>query len=277
MLIKCHPNKNDYCLSKSGHWVRDFTKKTVQPHDINDLMTLDDIKLMVENEFKNSLRKYQTFENDISHEKAVIIGDGYGFDTNIKLIESLPQDVITIGVNGAFARWNSNRRLNYYIVNNPYQECLYYYPQVIRIWPKCIASARTNPQFLEAYKGLLYLYTPTLSENFTGITKESLLIDDYRNPICAAIILCYKFGIKKLLFMSTLEMYEGERPGAQMAKNNLWVYPQQKLAHDLVDANLYWMQKVKTDVAYTGDDLDYEFASYISSDDLKGFFNERRK
>jgi hypothetical protein len=156
---------------------------------------------------------------------------------------------------------------------------LYYYPQLIKSWPKCIASTRTNAHFLEVYKGLLYTYSPTSGEVYSGpYTEEnSVLIDDYRNAICAAVVLSYKFKVKKLALMSTLEMYTKERPGMDKVKDDLWVYPQQKVAHDLVDANLYWMQKAKINVAYTNSGLDYEFATYINVADLKRFFNDGQK
>lgn len=278
MKIKNHPNRNDYCLSKHGYWIRDFTKKLAKPYDINDMMSLDDIKLVLENELKTNLKKYQMLEDHIVHEKAVIIGDGHGFEENVKLIESLPSDVAVIGVNGAFAKWKSSRRLNYYVVNNPYQECLYYYPQLITSWPKCIASVRTNAHFLEVYKGALFLYNPTVSENYNGIiTDNEVFIDDYRNPICAAIGLSYKFNVKKLLLMSTLEMYAEGRAGTELAKDSLWIYPQQKVAHDLINHNLYWLKKEKIEVSYTDGELDYEFATYIKSVDLKRFFNDGQK
>lgn len=277
MLIKNHTNKNEYCLSRSGHWIRNFTKSIVKPIDINDITPLEDMKLIIENELKNGLKRYQTLEH-CTHEKIVIIGDGYGFENSVKTIEELPSDVIIIGVNKSFAKWESQRRLNYYVVNNPYQECLYYYPQIIRTWPTCIASTRTNAHFLEVYQGLLYTYYPTSGEAYSGPyeTNTNNLIDDYRNAICAAIVLAYKFKVKKLALMSTLEMYANERPGAEKVKNDLWVYPQQKIAHNLIDANLYWMQKAKINVGYTNSGLDYEFATYINLADLKRFFDGQK-
>lgn len=278
MLIKNHVNKNEYCLSRSGHWVRNFTKPIIKPVDINDITPLNDIKLILENEFKNGLKKYQTLEEGV-HDKVVIIGDGYAFEESVKAIEELPPDVIVMGVNKSFAKWESQRRLNYYVVNNPYQECLYYYPQIIKTWPRCLASTRTNAHFLEVYKGSLYTYSPTTGDSYSGPCQATTnnLIDDYRNAICAAVVLSYKFKVKKLVLMSTLEMYESERPGTGKVNDDLWIYPQQKMAHHLIDANLYWMQKAKINVGYTNSGLDYEFATYIKVADLKRFFNDGQK
>ncbi len=278
MIIKNHPSKNEYCLSKSGHWVRNFTKPIVKPLDINEMNTPDDLKLIIENEFKNSLKRYQILDINSIHEKIIIIGDGYGFEKNIKLIEELPSDVTIIGVNGAFAKWQSQRRLNYYVVNNPYQECLYYYPQIIRSWPNCIASTRTLPHFLEVYKGFLQTYSPVIGESYSSFDKDNyVLIDDYRSPICAAIMLSYMFKVRKIVLMSTLELYKDERPGTELLNNNMWIYPQQKIAHALIDANLYWLQKAKISIGYTDTDPDYEFATYISVDSLKRFFDDGQK
>lgn len=279
MIIKKHNNKNDYLLSKYGYWVRDFTKPVIKPCDINDMMaTNEDVRIIIENEFRNSLKKYQILEDDKIHENIVIIGDGYKFNESLKLIESLPPDVTIIGVNGAFAKWNIDRRLNYYVVNNPYQECVYYYPQIIKMWPRCIASTRTNPNFLEVYRGVLYLYSPVNSEAYSGVDNQNTFyIDDYRNPVCAAINLSYKFNVKNLMLMSTLEMYEVERPGCDQVKNNLWIYPQQKTAQDLINTNLYWLKKAKINIGYTDSNPDHEFATYISIDNLKRFFNDEQK
>jgi hypothetical protein len=278
MLIKKHPNKNDYCLSKSGHWVRDFTKPIIKPFDINEMASIEDMKLALENELKNSLKSYQTIDSEeFYHDKIIIIGDGFGFENNLKLIDELPQDVTIMAVNGAFAKWTSHRRIGYYIINNPYQECLYFYPQIVRIWPKCIASQRSHPTFLENYKGVTYIYSPAKSESYSGVERfdGDSSIDDYRNPICAAINLAFRFKVKKLLLLSTLEMYKEERPGTELVKTGLWMYPQQLIAKALIDANLYWLQKAKIDTRYSDTEPDYEFATYISRGDLKGFFNDK--
>ena len=264
-MIKKTKNSNDYILTKTDDiWVRDFTKQTVKPFDINNLIPLEDQKLMLENEIKNQEKIYQGLDTeDFSHDKIVIIGDGDQFEENIQRI---PEGVTVIGVNRAFARWPKNKRLNYYVVNNPYPECIYNYPEIITNWPKCISSTRTYPQFLYNYRGLVYLYSPVNNGYYSGVKSEhSLLIDDYRSSICAAINLSYKFKVKKLLLLSLLETYDN-RPGCE---NGL--YPQQKMVHSLIDANLYWMKRIN--IGHCNDKLIYENAAYIK--DIKGFFDGR--
>jgi hypothetical protein len=274
MKIKKHRNKNDYALANSGVWVRDFTKPLIRSLDINNLISIPDMQIMLENEIKNHDKLYQKIETeDFNHDKIVIIGDGYKQKEKQKLLESLPADVLVIGVNKAFAMWECNHRLNYYVVNNPYDECLFYYPPSVKYWPKCIASTRTNPDFLRNYRGTTYLYNPVPDEIYSGIRTESnYFVDDYRNPVCAALCLAYKFKVKKLLLLSLLDLYEEERPGTEQHKG-LWIYPQQKTAQSIIDANLYWLQKAKISVTYNDSGPDYEFASYITDSEVKGYFN----
>ena len=72
--------------------------------------------------------------------------------------------------------------------------------------------------------------------------------------------------------MSVADLYKEERPGTEQTKDGLWVYPQQKMAHSLVDANLYWLQKAKIDIGYNDVGLDYKHATYITTDMIRRFF-----
>ena len=92
MQIKKHKNKNDYCLSKSGHWVRDFTKPIIKPFDINQMNTLEDMNLFLDNEFKNSLKSYSGIDSEeFRHDNILIIGDGFRLEDSLSLIDQLPQ------------------------------------------------------------------------------------------------------------------------------------------------------------------------------------------
>jgi hypothetical protein len=274
MILKKHRNKNDYCLSRSGHWVRDFTKPLSRPLDINNLIPISDMTIMLQNETSNHGRIYQNIESEnINHPKILIIGDGYAFEEVQESLKDLPTDVIIMGVNGTLNRWKSSKRINYYIINNPYEESLLYLQNTKNL-PKCIASTRTYSNFLKDYKGLTFTYAPVIDEVYSGIRTEcSSFIDDYRNPICAAISLSYKFKVKKLMIMSVTELYKEERPGMRKTKDDLWIYPQQEMALSLIDANFYWLQKAKIDVGYNDKGSDYEFATYISTDTIRRFFS----
>src|SRR5581483_5776715 len=92
-------------------------------------------------------------------------------------------------------------RMDYFIVNNPYPECMSYLP-TNRPLPKCIVSSRTYPEFVRQYrqrKGAIYKYNPSRERKFGGVADSIYCVDDYRNPICAAVGLAYRFGAEKLL------------------------------------------------------------------------------
>mgnify|MGYP003349337738 FL=1 len=153
------------------------------------------------------------------------VSDGYDFEKKQSILSRLPNDVKFIGVNGALTKWNvSNRSLSWYVVNNPYKECMRYLPRRSKVLPKCIASLRTNHAFLSAYKGTKYRYLPTGNGKFSGIgTKETLWqVDDCRNPICAAIELAYRFGAERILLFCCDDSFHVERPGAEKLSNGLY-------------------------------------------------------
>lgn len=278
MLVKNHYNKNDYCLSSSGHWVRNFTKPIAKPIDVNELIPFEDLKLILENEIKNEAKHYPVMENAAHiHENVLILGDGLGYEEVFEALDELPANVVTVGVNGIFSKWQSKRKLNYYVVNNPYRECLNYFPQSLSYWPKCIASIRTNPKFLEAFQGTKFLYYPATTIGYSGIKPNTdYFIDDYRNAVCAALGVAYKFRAKRIVLANVLELFQQERPGLEQVAEDVWLYPQQKMAHSLIDANLYWLQKAKINVHYTQKKPDYNYATYISLKEMRGFFNEKR-
>ena len=276
MIIKRHQNKNDYCLVKGGLWVRDFTKKYVIPADINNLITSTDIDLVLDNELQNSKKMLQPIETEhFTHPKIAIIADGHNFDKKHHLVELLPDDVKIIGVNGSLNRWQSQRKMHYYVTNSPYESCINYLPKEQKVWPRCIASCRTNHVFVKSYNGIVYLYHPVVDEHYSGVRAEThFFIDDYRNAICAAIGLSYGFEVKKLLLLCLDDFYEKQRPATIEIGENKWIYPQQKTAHDLVDANLYWLGKAGIKMGYHCDGLEYASATYITEDKIKSFFEE---
>jgi len=273
-MIKKDKNKNDYLLIPGGLWVRDFTKKHIQPLDINNLISETDASLMLENEIKNSKGMYQKIETEeFTHEKVLIVGSGNDLVSNKHLLDRIPGDVTIIGVNDILKYWDINKRLDYFVVNNPYNECLFYLDKA-KTLTKCIASCRSDNRFMSTYvSGLIYTYTPVSDKNYICLEKEAnWLIDDYRNPVCAAIGLAYKFSCKRILLFASDDFYKEYRPSAEKVSENTWMYSQQKQAHNLIDGNLYWLRKSGIKTGYFPKRLEYKNANYISEKDLSDFF-----
>src|SRR5689334_6798561 len=155
MRIKKHKNGNEYLLTSGGVWVRNFTKHA-RPIDINSFTTPTDRKQIIANQLHNtSLGLMHIGTEKKTHFNVAIISDGYDFKNIQPILKTLPKDVIVIGVNKTLSKWEvpSGRPMNYYVVNNPYQECTRYLPQTHRYYPTCIASTKTSPEFLQRYLG----------------------------------------------------------------------------------------------------------------------------
>src|SRR5262249_36968102 len=97
-----------------------------------------------------------------------------------------------------------------------------------KLGARCIASVRTYPEFIKKYEGNVFQYSPVPSENYGGLSTEAdYLIDDYRNPVCAAISLAYRWNVKFLLLLFCDSVYAEEKPGMEKLSNGFWSYPQQ--------------------------------------------------
>jgi hypothetical protein len=279
MRIKKHKNKNEYLLTEQGMWVRNFTREMVPYTDINRTIRDEDHFMFLKNEYDNGRARYAWIDTEnFYHEKVVIVSDGYGFAEKQKVLEQLPNDVAIIGVHGSLAKWKLARSMNYYVVNNPYPECMRYLPRRGRSLPKCIASTRTNSEFLHLYRGTKYRYTPVSEEKYNGMTNKEIeyQIDDYRNPICAAIGLAYRFGADKLALFCCDDAFEGERPGAERLHNGLWIYPPQRMAHGLIDGCFHWLKRAPQGEVRTADCSSgplYKNAEYIAEDKLMSYFD----
>ena len=279
MRIKKHSNGNNYLLTQNNMWVRNFTKPHVNCIDINKTINESDHFKFLENEVQNGLNRIQWIDSEaFYHENVVIVSDGFDFKTKQTLLANLPKNITIISVNGSLCKWEiANRSPNYYVVNNPYEECMRYLPKRGRILPKCIASPRTNYKFLQNYKGTKYRYYPVNECNYTtlGIKEVKWQIDDYRNAICAAIGLSYRFGASKVLLFCCDNVFKDERPGAIQLENGLWMYPQHEIVHGLIDGNLYWLKSQSYQEMLIGNcssGPNYENASYISEDRIMSFF-----
>lgn len=287
MQIKKHASKNEY-LRAGDVWVRNFAKPKMFPLSINQMYAKEDFQHIISNENKNSKYPMISDEN-IVFRKLVIISDGYGFAERHKIIQKFPKEVGVLAVNGALRQWTlmsteykSQRPINGYVVNNPYSECQSYLPKKESLYyPTCLASNRTNHEFLRRYAGEVYMFHTAHNRSFGKDTTEKYKIDDYRNPICAAIGLAYQFGVRKLMMMCCDDSFEHERDFAVQLKNGLWTYPQQIRSHEIIDANLYWLthqEDIDVDVADYSHGPEYLNATYITSDEgAIEFFEDTRE
>jgi len=277
MRIKKHTNKNEYLLTPTGMWVRNYTKSVVPYVDINRLAKEADFALFLKNEIMNNKSRYPWVDREgFRHDKAVIVSDGHNFKAVQKELAKLNKSVTIIAVNGALAKWTATRVPAYYVVNNPYPECLHYLP---KMFPKCIASTRTNHTFLERYRGVKYRYLPVPDREYSGTHNHEVTyqIDDYRNPICAAIGLAYQFGVRRLLLACCDDSFEGQRPGAEQLPNGLWQYPQQRINHGFIDASVFWLRRLSKEIAVRScsGGLEYSFAPYIAPEEIVTFFEDQ--
>lgn len=281
MRIKKTPDGNQYLLTGHGKWVRNFCKNTVPFVDINNTIDSKDHFVFLKNEVQNGMKKYTWIDSERFHiPKIVIVSDGFDFQRKHKLLADLPKDVSILGVNGSLHKWELNKSMSYYLTNNPYKDCVKYLPRGNKTPPKCIASARTSYEFMDNYRGTKFKYYPVNEHSYATLGNKEVLwqIDDYRNPICAAIGLAYRFGVEKLLLLCCDDSFKDERPGAIQLENKLWMYPQQELAQGLIDANLYWLKNQPYREVLIGDcssSLRYENASYISEDTIISFWDEK--
>lgn len=277
--IKKHDNGNEYLLTEDGIWVRNFTKKA-SPIDINSLTNKQEYGMLVENEIKNNMLDLAELDTHlVSFESAVIVSDGYDFDRKHKLLMDLPSDIAVIATNRALAKWNCKCKIDYFVINNPYPECSLQMPQ--RYFPKCVASSKTNPDFIREYDeqgGLIYKYSPVAEAHFSPTPNRSIcVIDDYRNPICAAIGLVYSLSVKKLLLYCCDDAFNTDRPGAEQLSNGLYIYPQHRLSHRIIEANLYWYnrkQKSKITLGDHSNGPEYSEVPYITEKDIVKFFEQ---
>ena len=279
MRIKRHTNGNEYLLVPPGVWVRNFTRAA--PYiDINNLTQASDYHSLIDNHLKNVIRNDTLYiDTELGrHPNVAIVSDGYNFEKKQQLLETLPANVMVLGVNRSLTKWNvkGNRAMNYYVVNNPYPECKSYLPTNHRYYPPCIASVRTNPEFIKRYRASILRYIPTPEERFLSMHSDSrYYIDDYRNPICAAIGIAYRVGAVRLLLFCCDDVFADERPGAEQLPNGLWLYPQHKLSHALIEGNFHWLSHQdgrRIRIGNHSSGPDYTNAPYIHEEGLHDFF-----
>jgi len=285
MHIKPHSTNNEY-IRAGDLWVRNFDKN-VKPLSLNYMFTKEDYQEVFSNTSRN-VKYPQVSDELLIFDKIVIVSDGFNFSKIHHDMQDFPKDVAILTTNGALRFWElmspkidaENRRsINGYIANNPYKECLRYLPKKdIQYYPTCLASSRTNHEFLNKYKGDVYVYEPSPEDSFGTSRKSGYYIDDYRNPICAAIGLAYQFKVKKLMLMCCDDSFEKERDFAVQLDNGLWSYPQHLRSQEIIDANLYWIKNQEdaiVEVADYSNGSKYVNASYIKcKEEARRFFED---
>lgn len=269
---------NEYTILEDGIWVRNFTLKESPPVDQNThLLPARDLALFLKNETHNYKQKFpQIGAEQIAFENVLVVSDGHNFTQKRMTLMTLPRTIQILGTNDVLNQWIVDRRgrpMTYYVVNNPYQECTKFLPRN-KYFPPCIASSRTNRKFIEQYNSGVFLYRTPPSRYYSGLEYGTTYyyIDDYRNPICAAISLAYRFGARRLLLFCHDECFEEERPGSVRGENGLWTYPQQQISNRVIDAHLQWLKGTGVLVGYHADGLKLNNATYIPLDEVQSFF-----
>ena len=285
MYIKKHESGNEYILA-GNVWVRNFTKN-VSPTQITRLFSHNEFQQVVKNQELNKNFPHVADEV-LRFEKVVIISDGYGFDEKQFWLKKLPPDVCILATNRSLAKWklfNSKipfdeiKTINAYIANNPFQEAMNFLPpKHSQYYPTCVASIRTNYEFLKKYKGDVYTYQPSLEAGFGIDSPEKYHIDDYRNPICAAIGFSYQLFVKKLMLFCCDDSFENSREQSIRLPNGLHTYQPLIRSQEIIDANLYWLthqEDWEVKVADCSSGIEYKNAAYIKNEeDFHSFFAE---
>lgn len=294
MRIKKFQDQNEYLLTEDGIWVRNFcpgdelSLRTAV--NFNELASLRDCQLFLKNEVENQkLNSNRISGESIFLPKIVVVSDGFGFAEKHALLAALPyKDVAIFGVNGSLAKWSLIERLSpeglsrtmkFFIANNPYGECLRHLPTKHKYFPNCIASTRTNHQFTRQYGGTIFFYRPAKERNYSGLKMSAqYLVDDYRNPICAAIGLAFRFGVQKLLLLCCDDSFSDERPGSEHLENGLFTYPQHLVSQRIIDANLFWLAKNKEiKIANCSSGINLTNAPYIPTEGIVDFFRDENE
>lgn len=271
--VRFHQTGNEYALTNLKKiWVRNFGVKHANPLDINFLYSEEELKTIINNEIINVYHKNSSYEPDFLTDKTVfIVSDGFNFEKSLELINSCKIDnPYIILTNNALKLWDAKKYLpSLFVVNNPHKDCLANINK--RIFPRLLASSKTYPEFFRYYnlKAGLYIYHSTPQINYQAPVKNdySNYIDDYRNPICAALVNCFHGNAKKIYLMSCSDGYKEERSGSYLT-NDIYQYPQQTLADEIINLNLFWYLKNKpeTIIKYYGINKSFCFGQYIKEE-----------
>jgi hypothetical protein len=282
MRIKKY-KRNEYILAQDV-WVRNPHCGS-EPLDINNL-SKSDMSLFMKNETDNIKKKSMNVDDlvDQGLQSVILCSDGYDWQARHKILADIPNKKVKIlGTNGSLAKWelvgslsDKKRVMFAYVANNPYRECVSYLPTKHRYYPPLLASTRTNPAFIDGYLEKPTFYAPAKDLNYSGVPREGCItLDEYRNPLCAAISYCVRMGVKRLALFCCDESFADQRPGSEQMQNGLYQYPQQIKSQKIVDAQFYWLRSKGIKIADCSSGIEYKNAAYIKAEDLHNFFDEQ--
>jgi hypothetical protein len=268
IVIKKHANRNEY-FKVDNYWVRNFNRQHVAATDINVLYTEEETKELISNEVRNAKLNLPNIADEaLSYKKLIVVSDGYDFNQHAEIFKKLSPDTCMITVNQAQRLWSTTAFPTFYLSVTTGENAASFLSE--KQFPKLIASRRTNHHFLCHYKNLIYFYDPVPDETYQSrCAKESLLlIDDYRNPICACVGLANHFKVRSLYLAFCSHAFTEERPGTVKIEDGIYQYPQQVLADKLVDANLFWLKAANPaiQIYHTGIKKSFMFARYLEKD-----------
>jgi len=271
VVLRIDSNKNEY-MKVDNYWIRNFSKTNVVPKDINNLYDDSDIKVIIENEIKNEkLTAPNLLEENIYFDDVLIISDGLGFNDHKNLLQDIRSNVCVIALNKTMVFWEAIKFPDFYLISSPFENCLADIPK--KGYPKLIASRRTCHKFISAYRNVIYFYDPTCDDKYKSpvAKNSSIYIDEYRNPICAALNCAFNFRAKNIYLAYCSDGYKAHRPGCISVDENSFCYPQQQLANNIVNANIFWnkFSNPNNNIYYTGIKNSFSFAKYVESDDFR--------
>lgn len=269
LVFKKHKNKNEY-VQVENIWIRNMFGKIGKPVDINHFYDEYELKDVLDNEVKNTKMNLLNVEPEMYDcDDVLIVSDGFGFN-ELKKIEKIKQKICIIAVNHAARFWSSPTYPNFMLINHPKSDAMSFLPNMI--FPRLIASRRTHNQFLKSYKNSILLYDPVPEESYQSIisSEANLHIDDYRNPICAAIGIAKILQAKNIYLAFCSSAYTENRPGTNYIEEGIYQYPIQSLADKIVDANLFWYKFANraTKIFHTGYEKSFKFSKYLKLEDF---------
>jgi len=266
---------NQYLNVEKNIWVRNFTINNVSPIDINNLIKEEEIKTFINNELTNNMLNISKFETkDLRNKNVFIISDGFGFDDINEILQNINiENKFIILTNNSLRKWNNFDVLpDLFIENNPYKNALNNINS--RIFPNCLLSNRIYPEFINMYKYKnIHFYNPTPSLNFNSqsSTDISNYLDDYRNPICAALNYCFLCNAENINLLYCSEGMDKEKPASFLHNDGIhYQYNQNKSADEIINGMIFWYRKNKrhSNIFYHGLDKSFKFGSYIKKEDL---------